>query len=107
MEDYDTRAKTLGLNTKDEIQDLVAKHKESLVFLDVRGEAEVAEASLEGFGQVLYVPCTRDDASLLQSKAEEILPDKNAHIVVFCRSGARAVKAKSVLEELGYVNVSN
>jgi rhodanese-related sulfurtransferase len=28
------------------------------------------------------------------------------HIILFCRSGARAVRAKSTLEELGYENVS-
>lgn len=77
MTDYDQRAETLGLNTKDEIKNVIASHQDNFVFLDVRGEDEVAEKALTGHGTVLNVPCTRDDASLLSAKAGEIFPDKN------------------------------
>jgi len=89
------------------VKNVLATHGQNAVFLDVRSEAEVAAKSLEGQAQeVLFVPCTRDDASMLKSKAGEILPDKTAHVIVFCRSGARASMAKNTLEDLGYQNVS-
>ena len=40
-------------------------------------------------------------------RASELLPRKDAPIVVFCRAGGRASKAKAVLELLGYTAVVN
>ena len=81
MESYDKRAETLGFTSKDEVKEIAKK--ENTVFLDVRSEAEVAEATLQGYGEVIYVPCTRDDASLLKEKANELLPDKNGKNVLW------------------------
>lgn len=33
--------------------------------------------------------------------------DKNALIIVYCRSGARSARAKATLDEMGYTNVHN
>ncbi len=33
--------------------------------------------------------------------------DKDALIIVYCRSGARSARAKATLEEMGYTNVHN
>jgi Rhodanese-like domain. len=41
----------------------------------------------------------------LKSRAEEVLPDKDAKIVVYCRSGRRSAEAAKVLKEMGYKNV--
>ena len=41
----------------------------------------------------------------LKSRAEEVLPDNDAKIVVYCRSGRRSAEAAKVLKEMGYKNV--
>mmetsp|Transcript_6105 Transcript_6105/g.7750 ORF Transcript_6105/g.7750 Transcript_6105/m.7750 type:complete len:119 (+) Transcript_6105:712-1068(+) len=105
-DDYNERAVKLGLSSKQEVKSISVQT--NVVFLDVRSESEVAESAFAFQGrEVLNVPCSRDDASLLQSKASEILKDKEAPLILFCRSGARASKAKEALMELGYSNVLN
>ena len=82
MEQYDIRAEKLGLASKEDIKNILSTYDEAnVVFVDVRSEAEVAEQSLQG-KNVVYVPCTRDDASLLQSKANEVLPDTNGEYFI-------------------------
>ena len=41
----------------------------------------------------------------IENKAEEMLPDKNAQILVYCRSGRRSKIASESLAKLGYSNV--
>ena len=41
----------------------------------------------------------------ITNKAEEMLPDKNAQILVCCRSGRRSKIASGSLAQLGYTNV--
>ena len=41
----------------------------------------------------------------IQEKAPELIPDKNALILVYCRSGRRSKIASEALAELGYTNV--
>ena len=41
----------------------------------------------------------------IEDKAEEVLPDKEALILVYCRSGRRSKIAAESLAELGYTNV--
>jgi len=68
------------------------------VFVDVRTEAEFASGHLDG---AMNVPLDRIDS--LPSRVS----GKSAEIVVYCRSGARAGKAKVRLTEMGYSNVTN
>jgi hypothetical protein len=81
--EYNDRVEKLGLSTKKEISDILKEQQKDdaaqtpIVFVDVRSEAEVAAKSLQGNWDVKYVPCTRDDASPLQSQADSLLPDKN------------------------------
>jgi hypothetical protein len=79
MGDYQERIEKLGLNTKDDVKAVIANNEGNYVFLDVRGEDEIAAQAFEDScgTEVLNVPCSRDDASLLGSKASDILPDKN------------------------------
>ena len=78
MSEYSNqREEKFGLSKKEDIKSVLTTQGDA-VFLDVRSEAEVGDQSLEGVDQqVLYVPCTRSEASMLESKASEILPDKN------------------------------
>ncbi len=70
---------------------------EERTILDVRTQEEYAEG---------HIP----DAILLpdyeiSAKAEEVLPDKEALILVYCRSGRRSANAAQELLDLGYQNV--
>ncbi len=44
---------------------------------------------------------------LLEYRAAEDLPDKNARIIVHCASGGRSALAVKSLKEMGYTNVAN
>jgi phage shock protein E len=43
----------------------------------------------------------------LEFKVREILPDKDANIVVYCSFDFRSALATDVMEEMGYTNVKN
>ena len=44
---------------------------------------------------------------LLEFMIGRAIPDKNAEIMLYCRTGARAALATVVLNEMGYVNARN
>lgn len=67
------------------------------VILDVRTEAEYAEAHIPG---AVLIP---HDAIAAVAEAE--LPDKERLILVYCRSGRRSKLAAEALVALGYTNV--
>jgi rhodanese-related sulfurtransferase len=69
----------------------------SVTILDVRSEEEFNTGHIEG---AILIP----DTDILD-KAEEILTDKSATILVYCRSGRRSALASADLVELGYSNV--
>lgn len=70
---------------------------EECVILDVREQDEFDEGHIPG---AILIPYTE-----ISVKAEEMLPDKNAQILVYCRSGRRSKIAAANLAELGYTNV--
>ena len=39
------------------------------------------------------------------TRAEEVMPDKNAQWVIYCRTGRRSADAVQKLESLGYTNL--
>ena len=41
----------------------------------------------------------------IEARAEEVLPDKDQLILVYCRSGRRSKNAAQILVELGYTNI--
>ena len=67
------------------------------ILLDVRTDEEFAAERLDG---AILIP---DDA--IGSRAEKELPDKNARILVYCRSGRRSALAAKELVGMGYTNV--
>ena len=71
--------------------------EDPFVLLDVRTAEEYAEGYIEG---AVLIPDTE-----LRSRAEAELPDKDALILVYCRSGRRSALAAAVLAELGYTRV--
>jgi molybdopterin/thiamine biosynthesis adenylyltransferase/rhodanese-related sulfurtransferase len=70
---------------------------EKLTLLDVREKEEFRAGYIPG---ALSIP-----RAFLEMQAEQKLPDKNAHIVVYCASGVRSAFAANTLMELGYTNV--
>lgn len=69
----------------------------NITILDVRSEEEYNAGHIEG---AILIPDTE-----ISEKAEEILTDKAATILVYCHSGRRSALASADLVDLGYSNV--
>lgn len=72
---------------------------ESTLVIDVRSPAEFSMGHVEG---ALNIPVENISAQITQS-----LSDKNQTLVVYCASGMRSGMARSMLMQLGFVNVVN
>ncbi len=82
--------------TPKEAKELMDTQKD-YVILDARTDEEFAEGHIEG--AILIPEYEVDD------RAEDEIPDKDALILVYCRSGRRSKIAAQALIELGYTNV--
>jgi len=65
--------------------------------LDVRTVEEFNGGRIKG---AMLIPVDE-----LSSRAEKELPDKNATILVYCRSGARSARAAQILADLGFTAI--
>lgn len=70
---------------------------EDVIILDVRTLEEFEEKHIEG---ALLIP----EYEIAES-APNLLPDKDATILIYCRSGRRSEIASRILLEMGYRNV--
>lgn len=70
---------------------------EDVIILDVRTPEEYNSGHIEN---AVLLPVTE-----ITDKAEEVLPDKDAKILVYCRSGNRSATAAKDLINMGYTNV--
>lgn len=70
---------------------------EDVIVLDVRTPEEYRQEHIEG---ALLLP-NYD----LENLAESKLPDKDAKILIYCRSGSRSRSASKVLIDMGYTMV--
>ncbi len=70
---------------------------EEYVLLDVREQDEFDAGHIPG---AILIPYTE-----IENKAEEMLPDKDKQILVYCRSGRRSKIAAEALSKLGYSNI--
>ena len=70
---------------------------EEHIILDTREQEEFDAGHIPG---AILIPYTE-----IENKAEEMLPDKDKLILVYCRSGRRSKIASESLSELGYTNV--
>ena len=82
--------------TQEEAKKIMDSGEEHIV-LDVREQDEFDEGHIPN---AILIPYTEIDA-----KAEGILTDKDAQILVYCRSGRRSKIAAESLANLGYANV--
>lgn len=84
--------------TAQEAKTRMEKSPEAII-LDVRTEAEYRGGHIKG---AVLLPLDR-----LEDEAERVLTDKNAEILVYCRSGRRSAEAGTILTALGYTNVAD
>jgi molybdopterin/thiamine biosynthesis adenylyltransferase/rhodanese-related sulfurtransferase len=77
----------------------LVKKGEKMVLLDVREKEELALGYLK---DSVFIP-----RASLPERAENLLSDKNAHIVVYCAAGVRSLLAAKTLKEMGYSDVSS
>ena len=82
--------------TAEEAKKLMASERD-YVILDVRTQEEYDQGHIPG---AVLIP----DYEIKQS-AQDILPDKDQLILVYCRSGRRSKNAAQVLAEMGYTNI--
>lgn len=71
--------------------------KEDCVILDVRTNHEFEKGKIEGS---INLPVDE-----VEKKVQNLIPDKNKKIYVYCLSGSRSVFAVDVMTKLGYKNV--
>lgn len=70
---------------------------EDFILLDVRTEAEFSERRIEG---AMLIPDNE-----ITEKAPQLLTDKGARILVYCRTGRRSALAANELIDMGYTSV--
>ena len=73
------------------------REQSDYILLDVRTQAEFAEAHIPG---AICIPNETIGTEVLPE-----LPDKHQMILVYCRSGNRSKQASEKLAKLGYTNV--
>ena len=76
---------------------VIMDSNDEYVILDAREQDEFDEGHVPG---AMLIPYTE-----IESKAEQMIPDKNQLILVYCRSGRRSKIASESLVNLGYTNV--
>ena len=72
---------------------------ESRIIIDVRTESEWLSGRLQGASHITL--------SEIKNKIKVFEPNQDAEILLYCRSGNRSGKAKTILEDMGYTNVKN
>ncbi len=70
-----------------------------VILVDVRDSEEFAAGHLPRAINI--------SRGLLEWKIGRMVPDRNANIVVYCRTDARSALATEVMMEMGYTNVKN
>jgi molybdopterin/thiamine biosynthesis adenylyltransferase/rhodanese-related sulfurtransferase len=71
--------------------------KEPVVVLDIREKEEIALGYIQG---ATFLP-----QGLLSEKVENLLPDKNTPVVIYCAAGIRSLAAAKLMKEKGYTHV--
>ena len=75
----------------------IMNSEEGYIILDVREQDEYDAGHIPG---AILIPYTQ-----IEEKVDEMLPDKDQLILVYCRSGRRSKIAAEALAALGYTNI--
>ena len=88
---------TLYRNITAEEAKQIMDSQEDYVILDVRAQEEYDQGHIPG---AVVIPHTE-----MEAQAEQMLPDKDQLLLVYCRSGRRSKLAAETLVQLGYTNI--
>ena len=91
------KAKKEGSEISVEETHQLLEKKEPVVLLDIREKEEIALEYIDG---ATFLP-----QGFLNEKVENLLPDKNIPVVVYCTGGIRSLAAAKLMKEKGYTNV--
>ena len=91
------KAKREGSEVSVEETRQLLQKKEPIVLLDIREKEEIALGYIEG---ATFLP-----QGLLSEKVENLLPDKDAPVVIYCAGGIRSLAAAKLMKEKGYTHV--
>ena len=75
----------------------IMDREEGYIILDTRTQAEYDEGHIPG-----AIVISHDE---ITEKAEQLLPNKDQLLLVYCRSGRRSKLAAEALVKLGYTNI--
>ena len=73
------------------------QESDDFILLDVRTPDEYQAQHIEG---AILIPVNE-----IEARAAQELPDKNAVILVYCRSGNRSLQAADILARMGYTHI--
>lgn len=82
--------------TAEEAKEII-ETQSNYIILDVRTQEEFDEGHIKG---ATLIPDTQ-----ISLFAEELLPDKDQQILVYCRTGRRSKNASKELVDMGYKNI--
>ncbi len=68
--------------------------KEGVALIDIRSDPEICLGYIKG---AIFIP-----AASLETRIEELVPDKEKPVIVYCSSGNRSLAAVEKLEQAGY-----
>jgi molybdopterin/thiamine biosynthesis adenylyltransferase/rhodanese-related sulfurtransferase len=91
------KAKKEGSEISVEETHQLLEKKEPVVLLDIREKEEIALEYIDG---ATFLP-----QGFLNEKVENLLPDKNIPVVVYCAGGIRSLAAAKLMKEKGYTHV--
>ena len=88
----------VGEVAPEQIKDRLAR-REDFRLLDVREQDEVANGMIPGASHL--------SRAHFESRIEDVVPDKDAEVVVYCAGGVRSAFSAKMMKELGYTNVTS
>ena len=96
-QDKENNREAVYVNITAEEAKKIMDSEEGYIILDVRTQEEYDQGHIPG---AMLIPNTE-----IETKAEEVLMDKDQLLLVYCRSGRRSKLASEILVELGYTNI--
>ena len=96
-QDQENNREAVFVNITAEEAKQIMDSQEGYIILDVRSQEEFDQGHIPG---AILIPDTE-----INARAEDLLPDKDQLILVYCRSGRRSKLAAADLAELGYTNI--
>jgi len=91
------KARNEGSEISGEETHQLLQENEPVVLLDIREKEEIVLGYIKG---AVFLP-----QGLLHEEVEELLPDKNVPVVVYCAAGIRSLAAAKLMREKGYAHV--